>query len=93
MIAAKVLGKECGVELTVGNDTNNDNGYWPYAGTAKAMEEMGAKHVIREPTQAHVDEKNKVVTAPAYMYNGEPDDIFQSVKAMCDEVLKLCGQK
>ena len=93
VIAAKVLGKECGVELTVGNDTNNDNGDWPYAATAKAMEEMGAKHVIREPTQAHVDEKNKVVTAPAYMYNGEPDDIFQSVKAMCDEVLKLCSQK
>ena len=89
VIPAKVLAKEFGVELTVGNDADNDNGDWPYAGTASDIQEMGAKHVIRGPTQAHVDEKNKVVTAPAYMYNGESDDIFQSVRAMCDGVLKL----
>lgn len=88
VIPAKVFGST-GVEVTVGNDEDNDKGDWPYAGTAGAIQEMGAKHVVRGPTQTHTDEKHKIVTAPAYMYNGEPAVIFESVKNMCDDVLKL----
>ena len=36
-----------GVEITVGQD-KDDGGRWPYAGTASAVEEMGAKHVNKE---------------------------------------------
>ena len=36
-----------GVEITVGQD-KDDGGRWPYAGTAIAVEEMGAKHVNRD---------------------------------------------
>lgn len=86
VIPAKIFGKE--VEVTVGNDKDED-GNWPYAGTAGGIEEMGAKHIVRGPQQAYIDEKNKIVTAPAYMYNGDPMEIFESVKAMCDGVLKL----
>jgi len=36
-----------GVEITVGHD-KDDGGRWPYAGTAGAVEQMGAKHVNKE---------------------------------------------
>jgi len=88
VIPAKVFGGN-GVEVTVGNEEDNEQGQWPYAGTAGACTEMGAKHVVRGPTQSHTDQKHKIVTAPAYMYNGEPMEIFESVKSMCDDVLKL----
>lgn len=92
VIPAKMFGSS-GVELTVGNEEDNgvgdDTGDWPYCGTAGAINEMGAKHVVRGPTQSHTDQKHKIVTAPAYMYNGEPAEIYESVKAMCDDVLKL----
>lgn len=36
-----------GVEITVGQD-KDDGGRWPYAGTAGAVEQMGAKHVNKD---------------------------------------------
>ena len=36
-----------GVAITVGQD-KDDGGRWPYAGTAGAVEQMGAKHVNRD---------------------------------------------
>ena len=33
---------------------------WPYAGTAGAITAMGAKHVVTDVSQAHVDNSNKV---------------------------------
>ena len=36
-----------GVEITVGYD-KDDGGRWPYAGTAGAVEQMGAKHVNKD---------------------------------------------
>ena len=33
---------------------------WPYAGTAGAITAMGAKHVVTDVSQAHVDTNNKV---------------------------------
>lgn len=36
-----------GVEVTVGQD-EEQNGKWPYAGTASAIESMGGKHINKE---------------------------------------------
>ena len=36
-----------GVSITVGQD-KDDGGSWPYAGTASAVEQMGAKHVNKD---------------------------------------------
>jgi enhancing lycopene biosynthesis protein 2 len=56
-IAARVLGKE-GVEVTIGND----------AATADKIGAMGAKHILKSSAaDIHIDEKNKVVSTPAYM--------------------------
>ena len=41
MLVAKTLS---GVSVTVGSD-KEEGGRWPYAGTAEAVEKMGAKHI------------------------------------------------
>jgi enhancing lycopene biosynthesis protein 2 len=61
VLAARALGAEAGgpgVSVTVGNDP----------GTAAGIESWGADHVDKPVTEAHVDERANVVTAPAYMY-------------------------
>lgn len=77
-----------GVEVTVGGDAEQD-GRWPYAGTAGAITAMGAKHVVKDATEAHTDEANRVVTSPAYMCNTELHHVFDSVGAMVSGVLQL----
>ena len=88
ILVSKVLGKSKGVSVTVGNDNNNDN-KWPYCGTAHDIDLMGGKHIVKGPSQAYIDKVNKICTSPAYMYDGEPIDIFESVEAMCDGTLSL----
>ncbi|KAL0985522.1 hypothetical protein UPYG_G00157970 [Umbra pygmaea] len=85
VLAAKVLS---GVEVTVGNE-EEDGGRWPYAATAGAIKALGAKHVIKE---AHVDEKNKVVTSPAFMCETKLHLIFDGIGTMVSNVLKLTGK-
>lgn len=84
VLAAKVLGAE--VTVGSGEEGNPD---WPYAGTAGAIDAMGGKHVEKTFDLAHTDVVNKVVTSPAYMYNGQPHQIFASVNVMIDGVMKL----
>ncbi|ETO21490.1 hypothetical protein RFI_15715 [Reticulomyxa filosa] len=80
VLAARLIS---GVHVTVGSDQNRD-GLWPYAETAAQIPKMGAKHVVKAFNLAHIDQTNKVVTAPAYMYEGTPKQIFQSVVSMVD---------
>jgi glutamine amidotransferase-like class 1 domain-containing protein 3, mitochondrial len=84
VLAAKVLGDK-GISVTVGSGTEG-NEKWPYAGTADAIDAMGAKHVEKEWDQVHVD--NNIVTAPAYMYEGAPHQVYESVGKMVDQVLQ-----
>jgi len=48
---APVIAAKCipGVELTVGG-TDEEGGKWPYAATAGAVEQCGAKHVVKQVT-------------------------------------------
>lgn len=85
VLAAKVI-KGCSV--TVGSDTE-EGGKWPYAGTAGAIQTLGATHVKKEVHEAHVDEDNKIITAPAYMCETGVHLIFDGIGAMIANVLKL----
>ncbi|XP_068742798.1 ES1 protein homolog, mitochondrial-like [Montipora capricornis] len=87
VLAAKVIP---GVEITVGQD-KDDGGRWPYAGTASAVEEMGAKHVNKEVHEIHVDEKNKVVTTPAFMCETKVHEVYDGIGKMIQAVLKLAA--
>lgn len=84
VLAAKVLP---GCEVTVGQDCESDK--WPYAGTAKALGELGCKHVNKDVKEAHVDKKNKLVTTSAFMCNAPVHEVFDGVGVMVTEVLKL----
>jgi len=97
--AGKVIGLTCiaptiaarlipGVEVTVGNDKEED-GKWPYCGTAGAIEAMGGVHVVTTVDQCHVDAKNKVVTTAAYMCNTKLHEIYDGIGELVSAVLKL----
>ncbi|XP_059896015.1 glutamine amidotransferase-like class 1 domain-containing protein 3, mitochondrial isoform X2 [Gadus macrocephalus] len=88
VLAAKLLP---GVEVTVGHE-EEQGGRWPYAGTAQAIKALGAKHCVKDPHEAHVDHKNKVVTTPAYMCETKLHLIFDGIGAMVTNVLKLSGK-
>ncbi|XP_004602544.1 glutamine amidotransferase-like class 1 domain-containing protein 3, mitochondrial [Sorex araneus] len=85
VLAAKVLGA---VEVTVGHE-QEEGGKWPYAGTAEAIKALGAKHCVKEVTEAHVDQKNKVVTTPAFMCETALHHIHDGIGAMVRKVLEL----
>ena len=71
--------KGLAVKLTIGND----------AGTAAAINAMGAQHCECPVTECLVDKDHKVVTTPAYMLARGPADVFEGVRKLVAAVLKL----
>lgn len=67
--------------ITIGND----------AATATAIEKMGAQHVACVATDCVVDTAHKIVTTPAYMLASGPAEVFEGVRKLVAEVLKLAG--
>ncbi|XP_062060523.1 LOW QUALITY PROTEIN: glutamine amidotransferase-like class 1 domain-containing protein 3, mitochondrial [Lepus europaeus] len=88
VLAAKVLR---GVEVTVGHE-QEEGGKWPHAGTAEAVKALGAKHCVKDVTEAHVDGKNKVVTTPAFMGEAALHHIHDGIGLMVKKVLELTGK-
>lgn len=78
-LVAKIFGSDVHPELTIGND----------AGTAKALEKMGAKHKNATAAAAVVDRKNRIVTTPAYMCASNAAEAWPGIEAMVREVLAL----
>jgi enhancing lycopene biosynthesis protein 2 len=81
VIGAKVLGKELGAQLTIGDD----------ADTAAAINAMGARHIECPVKEALVDSKNRIVSTPAYMKAQSVAEVYEGVKRTVDEVLRLIG--
>lgn len=75
VIAAKVLG----ATVTIGNDKD----------TAAAIEKMGGKHIICQVDEIVVDEKNRVVSAPAYMLGPTISRVALGIEKLVDRVLDL----
>ena len=80
VIAAKLFGA-AGIKsaVTIGTDP----------ATAKAIEQMGGRHVNTEPTGIHVDETNRLVTTPCYMNDVGPWTVYQGADAMVEAVLGM----
>ncbi|XP_045118306.1 glutamine amidotransferase-like class 1 domain-containing protein 3A, mitochondrial [Portunus trituberculatus] len=87
VLAARVLGGS-GVTLTLGQ-TDDGSGKWPYAGAIEAAKGMGATVVEKSVEEVVVDEANKVVTTPAYMYNGKFHEIHDGVAKAVSALLGL----
>jgi enhancing lycopene biosynthesis protein 2 len=77
-IAAKVFGGK-GVELTIGSD----------AGTAAALQKMGAKHVNRKVDEIHFDEKNKILSTPAYMLGPSIAHVAKGIEKLVANLYEL----
>jgi enhancing lycopene biosynthesis protein 2 len=82
-IAPAVLAaalKESHPQLTIGDDP----------GTAKALEAMGARHVVCPVTEMRVDEANRIVSTPAYMYDARIGEVASGIEKAVAELLRLC---
>ncbi|XP_062573549.1 glutamine amidotransferase-like class 1 domain-containing protein 3, mitochondrial [Saccostrea cucullata] len=86
VLAARTIS---GCTVTVGQDKDSD-GKWPYAGTAGACQNMGAKHVNKNVNEVNIDSENKIVTTPAFMCETAVHQVFDGVGKMVEAVLKLC---
>lgn len=78
VIAAKVLGAKK-VKLTIGNDP----------ATAAAVNALGAVHVDAPVDQIVVDEKNKVVSTPAYMLGPTIAPVASGIEKLVSAVLEM----
>lgn len=81
-LLARVLKKR-GVQakLTIGNDPQ----------TAQAITAMAGQHVNSPTTDCVVDEQCKVVTTPAYMLGPGPAAVYEGIRKLVGEVLRLAG--
>jgi enhancing lycopene biosynthesis protein 2 len=83
-IAPAMLARVAGMNdrhptLTIGNDP----------GVAAALEEMGARHQESPCSQCVVDEANRIVSAPAYMYDASPAEVYEGIRKLVGEILRL----
>ncbi|MBV70926.1 MAG: isoprenoid biosynthesis protein ElbB [Myxococcales bacterium] len=79
-IAAKILGPDHSVEVTIGSDQ----------GTADAIRAMGAQHIDTNPGEIHIDEANNVVSTPAYMVGPSIAKVHAGIDRLIATVLDRC---
>ncbi len=79
VVIAAVLGKELAPTVTIGND----------AGTATEIEKAGARHQECPVSEFVVDEKNKIVSTPAYMLANRISEAYEGIGKCVREVIKL----
>ena len=77
-LLAKVLGG-LNVKLTIGTDP----------GTAGKLEAMGAEHVSCPVDGIVVDEKNKIVTTPAYMLANRISEVAQGIEKLVQKTIEM----
>ncbi len=77
VLARALKDRNVKVKLTIGNDKE----------TAAALEALGAKHVNCTVEEIVADEKNKVVSTPAYMLGPGIKDIAAGIEKLVDQVL------
>ena len=66
-----------------------DEAEWPYGGAIDAAKSFGADMVEMDVNEALVDETNKIVTTPAFMFNGKFHEIQDGVSKMIAELMKI----
>lgn len=78
VVVAKVLGKY-GVTVTIGNDKM----------VAKSIEAAGAHQQDTKVEDACVDEKNRIVTTPAYMLAHNISEVNQGARSLVKAMMRL----
>lgn len=80
-LVAALFGKELHPAVTIGSD----------AGTAAALQSMGARHQECAVTGSVVDSTNRIVTTPAYMCHARISEVSRGIEDMVNQVLRLAG--
>ena len=78
-LLACILGRELHPELTIGSD----------AGTAAALEKMGARHVAVTVSEIVIDKQSKIVSTPAYMCARSIKEAADGIEKLVTAILKL----
>jgi enhancing lycopene biosynthesis protein 2 len=78
-VAGAFTGTGVKPKLTIGTDE----------GTAADLESFEAQHTDCEVREFVVDEKNKIVTTPAYMFDKGPADVYTGIQKLVNAVLEL----
>lgn len=81
MLARIVGRKDLHPKLTIGTDS----------GTADAINKMGAQHCNCAVTEMVVDEKYRIVSTPAYMLGRGPAEVFEGIRKLVAEVVRLAA--
>lgn len=77
---ARILGKRgINAQVTIGTDT----------GTAGAIEKMGVRHTDCPCASFVVDREHRIVTTPAYMLGSGPAEVFEGIRGLVGEILRL----
>ena len=82
----KVLGDKNPL-LTLG--CAGDGAEWPYQEAIEVARGLGGNMQEKNVGEVCVDTENKIVTTPAFMYNGKFHEIQDGVSSMVKEVMKL----
>ncbi len=81
VLAARVLGARMngpGCKVTIG--TSED--------VAGAIATMGSTNVPKGVGEAYLDEKNRVYSTPAYMFDAKPHEVFEGIGRMIDLMMR-----
>ena len=81
MLARIVGKKDLHPKLTIGTDKQ----------TGAAINAMGAQHCDCAVTEMVTDEKYRIVSTPAYMLGQGPSEVFEGIRKLINEVLRLCA--
>jgi enhancing lycopene biosynthesis protein 2 len=78
-IAPVIGAKLFKAAVTIGNDPS----------TSDAIRKMGGSAVEKSVTEIHIDERNRIVTTPAYMYPARLSEVATGINSLVTAVLKL----
>ena len=81
VLAAALRDERTHARMTIGSDE----------ATATALEEMGARHVVCPVDEARVDEEQRVVTTPAYMYDARISEVATGIERAVRELVRMAG--
>jgi len=81
VLAAALRDERVHPKVTIGSDEK----------TAKALEEMGAKHVVCPVEEFRVDEEQRIVTTPAYMYDAKIGEVAEGIERAVKELVRLAS--
>lgn len=79
---ARIVGRrDLHPTLTIGDDRE----------TANAIEKMGVQHEDCACESVVVDANHRIVSSPAYMLGKGPAQVFEGVRRLVNEILRMTG--